>query len=251
MGERASREERAGCKAPAIVDGARNLPTYGEVKLPSLAGGAISRRACQGSCWLAGHQENWGIFKRHFWGELIRHRQHPSPQRGMHHPPGSILDENPGSVRSGNQQRVSSQERPPAGAKPIVEAMKPWMEAKLATISGKSTLAVAIRYSLSRWEGLVLFLDDSRIDIDSNAVERAMPPIGLGRKNHLFAGSDGGAEHWAVLASLVETCKRSEIDPQAYLADVLTKIVGRHPMSSIDELLPVAYIKEAPEAAVA
>ncbi len=82
-----------------------------------------------------------------------------------------------------------------ARAKPIVEAMKPWLEARLATISGKSTLVVAIRYALSRWEGLVLFLDDGRVDIDSNAVERAMRPIGLGRKSHLFAGSDGGAQH--------------------------------------------------------
>ncbi len=65
------------------------------------------------------------------------------------------------------------------------------------------------------------------------------------------AASDGGAEHWAVLASLIETCKRNEIDPQAYLADVLSKIVGRHPMSRIDELLPFAYIKKAPEQAVA
>jgi transposase len=67
-------------------------------------------------------------------------------------------------------------------SRPIVEAMKPWLEAKLATISGKSTLAVAIRYALSRWEGLVRFLDDGRLDIDSNAVERAMRPIALGRK---------------------------------------------------------------------
>jgi len=138
-----------------------------------------------------------------------------------------------------------------ARAKPIVDAMKPWLEAILTTISGKSTLAVAIRYALSRWDGLVRFLGDGRVDIDSNAVERAMRPIGLGRKNHLFAGSDGGAEHWAVLASLVETCKRNDVDPQAYLADVLTKIVVRHPMSRIDELLPFAYIKKTPEQAVA
>ena len=75
--------------------------------------------------------------------------------------------------------------------------------------------------------------------------------MALGRKNHLFAGSDGGAEHWAVLASLIETCKRNDVDPQAYLADVLAKIVSRHPMSRIDELLPFAYIKNTPEKAVA
>jgi|SRR5229473_7657634 hypothetical protein len=62
------------------------------------------------------------------------------------------------------------------------------------------------------------------------------------RLRSLFAGSDGGGEHWAVIASLIETCKVNDIDPQAYLRDVLTKIVARHPMSRIDELLPFAYL---------
>ena len=68
-----------------------------------------------------------------------------------------------------------------------------------------------------------------------------MRPIALGRKNHLFAGSDFGGEHWACMASLIETCKMNRVDPQAYLHDVLAKIVARHPMSRIDELLPFAY----------
>src|SRR5439155_8215216 len=75
--------------------------------------------------------------------------------------------------------------------KPIIDALRPWLEAKLATVSGKSTIAEAIRYALSRWDGLTRFLDDGRIEIDSNVVERAIRPIALGRKNHLFAGSDG------------------------------------------------------------
>lgn len=128
-------------------------------------------------------------------------------------------------------------------SKPIVEAMKPWLERQLGLVSGKSTLAEAIRYALSRWEGLCRFLDDGRVEIDSNVVERAIRPITLGRKNHLFAGSDGGAQHWAVLASLIATCKLNDVDPNAYLADVLTRIVARHPMSKIDELLPFAYVK--------
>ena len=76
-------------------------------------------------------------------------------------------------------------------------------------------------------------------------VEHAIRPIALGRKNHLFAGSDGGGEHWAVIASLIETCKMNDVDPQAYLRDVLSKIVARHPMSRIDELLPFAYVPAA------
>ena len=120
-----------------------------------------------------------------------------------------------------------------ARARPILEALKPWLEAKLAE---------AIRYALSRWVGLTRYLDDGRIEIDNNVVERAMRPIALGRKNHLFAGSDEGGRHWAVHASLIETWKMNDVDPQAWLADVLDKIANRHPMSKIDELLPWAYI---------
>ena len=120
--------------------------------------------------------------------------------------------------------------------------MRLWLEAQLAAVSGKSTIAAAIRYALSRWDGLARFLDDGRVEIDSNVVERSIRPIALGRKNHLFAGSDGGGEHWAVTASLIETCKMNRLDPQAYLRDVLAKIVARHQMSRIDELLPFAYL---------
>jgi transposase len=133
-------------------------------------------------------------------------------------------------------------------AKPILNAMKPWLEAKLGVVSGKSTIAEAIRYALSRWDGLTRFLSDGRIEIDSNVVERAMRPIALGRKNHLFAGSDGGGEHWAILASLIECCKLNGVDPQAYVADVLAKIVNRHPMSRINELLPFAYVDQSERA---
>jgi transposase len=132
-------------------------------------------------------------------------------------------------------------------AKPIIDALRPWLESKLTNVSGKSTIADAIRYALSRWDGLVRFLNDGCIEIDSNVVERAIRPIALGRKNHLFAGSDGGGEHWAVIASLIETCKMNNVDPEAYLRDVLTKIVARHPMSGVDELLPFAYARPVAE----
>jgi transposase len=112
---------------------------------------------------------------------------------------------------------------------------------KLELISQKTKLADAIRYTLSRWEGLSRFLDDGRIEIDSNVVERSIRPIALNRKNALFAGSDGGGEHWAIISSLIETCKLNGIDPQTYLADVITKIVNGHLNSQIDDLLPCAY----------
>ncbi len=108
-----------------------------------------------------------------------------------------------------------------------------------------------IRYALSRWQGLTRFLDDGRIEIDSNVVERSIRPIALNRKNALFAGSDGGAEHWAVIASLIETCKLNGVEPLGYLADVLTRIVNGHSNSQIDDLLPWAYIIEPEIKAVA
>jgi hypothetical protein len=87
----------------------------------------------------------------------------------------------------------------------------------------------------------VRFLDDGRIEIDSNAVERSMRPIALNRKNALFAGSDEGAENWAMLASLIETCKLHNINPEAYLTDVLTKLVNNWPNSRLAGLTPWAW----------
>lgn len=136
-------------------------------------------------------------------------------------------------------------------SRPMVESLKLWLDAQIGRISGKSRLAEAIRYALTRWDGLTLFLDDGRVEMDNNTVERAIRPLALTRKNALFAGSDGGADHWAVVASLIETCKLTGVEPQAYLTDVLTRIVNDHPNSRIDELLPWAYATPAPFAAVA
>jgi transposase len=86
-----------------------------------------------------------------------------------------------------------------------------------------------------------LFLDDGRVEIDNNVVERSIRPLALTRKNALFAGSAGGAEHWAVIASLIETCKLTGVEPYAYLADVITRIVDGHPNSRLHELLPWTY----------
>jgi hypothetical protein len=144
--------------------------------------------------------------------------------------------------RSADERRTARQER----SRPIVAELEPWLREKLGLISQKTKLAEAIRYTLSRWEGLTRFLDDGRIEIDSNVVERSIRGIALNRKNALFAGSDGGAEHWAVIASLIETCKLNQVEPLGYLTDVLTRIVNDHPNSQIDELLPWAYIR-APE----
>jgi transposase len=126
--------------------------------------------------------------------------------------------------------------------KPLVGELKIWLEAQLAAVSRKSTIAEAIRYGLGRWDGLLHFLDDGRIEIDSNIVERAIRPIALNRKNALFAGSDGGGEHWAILASLIETSKLNAVNPQAYLADILARIANGHPINQIDKFLPWAWV---------
>jgi len=148
--------------------------------------------------------------------------------------------------RPAEERRAARQER----SRPVIETLEPWLRGKLALVSQKSKLAEAIRYALSRWAGLARFLDDGRIEIDNNVVERAIRPIALSRKNALFAGSDGGAGHWAVIASLVETAKLNGVDPQAYLADAITRFVAGHPQSQLDDLLPWTYAP-APLKAVA
>ena len=138
-----------------------------------------------------------------------------------------------------------------ARTRPLADAFKSWLDATLARVSGRSKLADVIRYAIRHWDGLVRFLDDGRIEIDSNTVERSIRPIALNRKNALFAGHDRGGAHWGIIASLVETCKLNAVDPQAYLADVLSRLVNGWPMSNIDELMPWAYAAVASERAVA
>jgi transposase len=121
---------------------------------------------------------------------------------------------------------------------PLVVAMKTWFEAELHRIPPRGALAEAIRYALTRWTALCRFLDDGRLELDNNPVERAIRPIALGRKNHLFAGSDGGAERWAVVASLLATAKLNDVEPYAYLKDVLERLSDGHPASRLDDLLP-------------
>jgi transposase len=122
-------------------------------------------------------------------------------------------------------------------SKPKVEAFFEWSDKQLTRISGKSDLAKAFRYCLTRKEAFRLFLEDGRLAIDNNSAERALRPIGIGRKNWLFAGADTGAETLARAMTIVETAKMNGLDPQAYLADILDRI-NDHKINRLDELLP-------------
>ena len=122
-------------------------------------------------------------------------------------------------------------------SRPKVEAFFAWSEQQLARIPGKGDLAKAFRYGLSRMPGFTLFLEDGRVAIDNNPAERALRPIGTGRKNRLFAGADTGAETLARAMTIVETAKMNGLDPLAYLADVLSRI-NDHKINRLDELLP-------------
>jgi transposase len=120
----------------------------------------------------------------------------------------------------------------------LVAAMKAWLEQQLRQIPPRGGLAGAIRYALTRWTTLCCFLDDGRVELDTNTVERAIRPVTLGRKNHLFAGSDGGADRWATVCSLITTAKLNNVEPFAYFQNVLARMSSGHPMNRLDDLLP-------------
>ena len=132
-------------------------------------------------------------------------------------------------------------------SRPLMEAFHLWLKQQLEKISGGSDLAKAIRYCLARWADLCRFLADGRLEMDQSTVERSIRPQKLTVKNALFAGSGGGAKHWAVIASIIETCKLCGVEPFAYLKDVLTKITNGHPINRIAELAPWAYRPTAPK----
>jgi hypothetical protein len=124
-----------------------------------------------------------------------------------------------------------------ARARPLLDAMKIWLEASLPKLSRKSDNAAAIHYALARWDALMRYLDDGRIEIDNSAAERALRAVAVGRRNYLFAGSDAGGERAAVFYSLVGTAKLNGLDPEAYLREVFERIAD-HPVNRIEELLP-------------
>lgn len=124
---------------------------------------------------------------------------------------------------------------------PLIADMRTWLTHHRARVASKSPLGEALAYMAKYWDGLCAFLTDGGIEIDNNTVERAIRPIALNRMNALFAGHDVGAENWATIATLIETCKLNAVDPFAYLSATLAAIVNSHRQSQIDVLMPWNY----------
>ena len=135
---------------------------------------------------------------------------------------------------SAEQRRAARHDR----SRVIVDDLRQYLDARNRQVSGKSKLGEAIRYAITRWDGLSCFLDDGRVDLDSNTVERSIRPLALNRKNALFAGSDEGGDNWAVIATLIENCKLSGINPHTWLTDTLARLANGHPANAVGELMP-------------
>jgi transposase len=130
-------------------------------------------------------------------------------------------------------------------SRPLADQFFVWLAAQAARVSRKSELGEAMAYMLRREEGFRLFLEDGRVDIDSNLVENAIRSPAMNRRNALFAGHDEGGRSWARFASLIGSCKMNGVEPYAYLRDLFTKLANGHLHKNIDDLMPWAYAVDA------
>ncbi len=120
---------------------------------------------------------------------------------------------------------------------PILKALEAWMQKAFAEVPPKSAIAQALAYSINRWDELMLYTSDGKLNIDNNPVERCIRGVAVGRKNYLFCGSHEAAQRSAMLYSLMGTCKLHDINPFIYLKDVLTRI-ATYPVNKVSDLLP-------------
>jgi transposase len=132
------------------------------------------------------------------------------------------------------QERLAARQ---SASRPLVDDLHAYLREQVAKLARGHDLAKAIQYMLKRWPAFTLFLEDGRVCMSNNAAERSLRGVALGRKSWLFCGSDRGGHRAAAMYSLIVTCKMNRVDPQAWLADVLSRIAG-HPVHRLDELLP-------------
>ena len=178
----------------------------------------------------------WAHARRKLY-ELTHHNVAPIAEEGLKQIAALYRIEGQVRGQSADERLAVRQQK----STPKVATFKIWLEHARTQVSAKSPTGQALKYIAKYWNGLILFLDDGRIEMDSNAVERTIRPIALQRKNALFAGHDAGAQNWAMLASLIETCKLNQIEPHSYLTGVLTAIVNGHKQKDIEQLLPWNY----------
>ena len=174
----------------------------------------------------------WAHVRRKFY-DLQEAHQSPVASEALERIAGLYAVENDIRGRTPEERRAIRNAR----SRPQLESLKRWFEETLGKLSRKSDTALAVRYALGRWEALLRYCDDGRLEIDNNAAERALRVVALGRKNFLFAGSDGGGESAAAMYSLIGTAKLNGIEPESYLRNVLSRI-AEHPVNQIDQLLP-------------
>jgi transposase len=150
-------------------------------------------------------------------------------------------------AKDGNYTHQQRYELRQKEAVPILESLEQWMIGEYRSVTPKSSIGMAIQYSLQRWKKLSLYTTDGKLEIDNNLVENAIRPIAIGRKNYLFAGSHRAAQNAAMLYSFLGTCKINDVNPYHWLEDVLNRI-PTHPVNKLQDLLPNRWKPTSPPA---
>ena len=184
----------------------------------------------------------WAHSRRKFF-ELARLRKMPIAIEAVQRIDALFAIEREINGQSPAQRRALRRER----SKPLVESFETWLRSERKKLSPKGPLAKAIDYQFNHWAAFTRFLDDGRICLSNNAAERSIRGIAIGRRNWTFCGSDTGGHRAAVMYTLIESAKLSDVDPKAWLADVLARIAD-HPVQQLDALLPWSW-KAARDAA--
>ena len=231
--------DRSGAHAERFLEGfagimqADAFSGFGRLYKPDRKPGAISEAGC------------WAHARRGFF-ELADLQKAPIAAEAVRRIDALFDIERTINGLSAEQRRVARAER----SRPLVDDLEAWLHEQRARLSARSKTANAIDYLLKRWVAFTRFLDDGRVCISNNAAERALRSIAVGRRNWTFAGSDTGGHRAAAMYTLIETAKLNDIDPRAWLANVLARLPD-HPAKHIDELLPWNWRGQAPITAAA